>query len=295
MRKKILLYSIFYFSFISCESYKKDIQNNINIDSTLQVKATTILENKLSELNALSGKAIIMEVQTGQIKAMVGLERKDSASYQLSENLPQTQTLGLIQPLSILAALETGKVKLSDTVNVGNGIYSNNGIEIKDHNWQRGGYGTITIQQGLAVSSEIAVYKTIEKAFGSEQAYQAQLNKMGINLDSLNTLKMLTIYNDIAKNGDIASKANTDSLKQALKYVVTDGLGQSTKLEKVQVAGKTGTLQLENGSYIVEFCGYFPADNPQYSIIVSINKEDLPAAGFMAGDVFRHIVDYMNK
>lgn len=295
MRKKILLYSIFYFSFISCESYKKDIQNNINIDSTLQIKATTILENKLSELNALSGQAIIMEVQTGQIKAMVGLERKDSATYQTSENLPQTQTLGLIQPLSILAALETGKVKLSDTVNVGNGIYSDNGIEIKDHNWQRGGYGTITIQQGLAVSSEIAVYKTIEKSFSSEQAYKAQLNKMGINLDSLNTLKMLTLYNDIAKNGNIASKANTDSLKQALKYVVTDGLGQSAKLEKVQVAGKTGTLQLENGSYIIEFCGYFPADNPQYSIIVSINKEDLPAAGFMAGDVFRQIVDNMNK
>lgn len=295
MRKKILLYSIFYFSFISCESYKKDIQNNINIDSTLQVKATTILENKLSELNALSGQAIIMEVQTGQIKAMVGLERKDSANYQSSENLPQNHTLGLIKPLSILAALETGKVKLSDTVNVGNGVYSDNGIEIKDHNWQRGGYGTITIQQGLAVSSEIAVYKTIEKAFGSEQAYQAQLNKMGINLDSLTTLKMLTLYNDIAKNGNIASKANTDSLKQALKYVVTDGLGQTAKSEKVQVAGKTGTLQLENGSYIVEFCGYFPADNPQYSIIVSINKEDLPAAGFMAGDVFRQIVDYMNK
>ena len=295
MRKKILLYSIFYFSFISCESYKKDIQNNINIDSNLQVKATTILENKLSELNALSGQAIIMEVQTGQIKAMVGLERKDSANYQPSENLLQTQTLGLIQPLSILAALETGKVKLSDTVNVGNGIYSDNGIEIKDHNWQKGGYGTITIQQGLAVSSEIAAYKTIDKAFGSEQEYKAQLNKMWINLDSLNTLKMLTLYNDIAKNGDIASKANTDSLKQALKYVVTDGLGQSAKLEKVQVAGKTGTLQLKDGSYIVEFCGYFPADNPQYSIIVSINKEDLPAAGFMAGDVFKQIVDYMNK
>lgn len=261
----------------------------------IQVKIASILEDKLSELNALSGQAIIMEVQTGQIKAMVGLERKDSATYQPSENIPQTQTLGLIQPLSILAALETGKVKLSDTVNVDNGVYSNNGIEIKDHNWQRGGYGTITIQQGLAVSSEIAVYKTIDKAFGNKQAYKAQLNKMGINLDSLNTLKMLTLYNDIAKNGNIANKANTDSLKQALKYVVTDGLGQTAKSEKVQVAGKTGTLQLENGSYIVEFCGYFPADNPQYSIIVSINKEDLPAAGFMAGDVFRQIVDNMNK
>ena len=293
--KNIITILLLFCSLSSCKhKLNQDKQFNI-VNTTLQYKATSILESKLSELNALSGQAIIMEVQTGLIKAMVGLERKDSATYQTSEKLPQTQTLGLIQPLSILAALETGKVKLSDTVNVGNGVYSNNGIEIKDHNWQRGGYGTITIQQGLAVSSEIAVYKTIEKSFGSEQEYQAQLNKMGINLDSLNTLKMLTLYNDIAKNGNIASKANTDSLKQALKYVVTDGLGQTAKSEKVQVAGKTGTLQLEDGSYNVEFCGYFPAGNPQYSIIVSINKEDLPAAGFMAGDVFKQIVDYMNK
>lgn len=286
---------ILFATIYSCQSKQENDIQTTNIDRTLQSKAISILESKLSELNALSGQAIIMEVQTGQIKAMIGIERKDSATYQPSENLPQTQTLGLIQPLSILAALETGKVKLSDTVNVGNGIYSDNGIEIKDHNWQRGGYGTITIQQGLAVSSEIATYKIIEKSFGNEQAYKAQLNKMGINLDSLTTLKMLTLYNDIAKNENIASKANTDSLKQALKYVVTDGLGQTAKSEKVQVAGKTGTLQLEDGSYIVEFCGYFPAGNPQYSIIVSINKEDLPAAGFMAGDVFKQIVDYMNK
>lgn len=281
---------------LSCTNWKNKTTSNISvIDGTLQSKSTSILENNLSELNALSGQAIIMEVQTGQIKAMVGLERKDSANYQPCENLPQTQSLGLIQPISILAALETGKVKLSDTVDVGNGIYSTNEIEIKDHNWHRGGYGKITLKEGLAGSSEIAVYKTIEKAFGSEQAYQAQLKKMGINLDSLNTLKMLTIYNEIAKNGNIANKANTDSLKQALKYSVTNGLGLSAKSEKVQVAGKTGALQLEDGSYNVEFCGYFPADNPQYSIIVSINKEGLPAAGFMAGEVFRQIVDYMNK
>ena len=42
--------------------------------------------------------------------------------------------------------------------------------------------------------------------------------------------------------------------------------------------------------YAVEFCGYFPTDNPKYSIIVSINKTGLPASdGLMAGDVFKKI------
>lgn len=336
---------------IACNSTKqKDTQTSTTIDSTLQVKATSILENKLTELNALSGQAIVMEVQTGHIKAMVGLERKDSADYQSCENFSQTHESALIQPISILAALETGKVKLADTVDVGDGIYICKGDTIKDHNWHRGGYDEISIKQGLTSSSSIAVYKTKEKAFGNDvQTYFNLLNKMnygkpdsiaGIaNLEpayfvtpkdsgwsdtafawfcigynqTITPIQMLTFYNAIVNNGkmvqpqlykdsttvlnpQIANQANIDSLKQALEYVVTDGLGQPAKSDKVQVAGNTGTVQLEDGSYIVEFCGYFPADAPQYSIIVSIHKDGLPASGgLMAGDVFRQIVDYINE
>ena len=292
MRVHILLLSVLCISLFSCQSKQQEDKQVSTIDSTLQVKATSILENKLSELNALSGQTIIMEVQTGHIKAMVELERKDSADYQLCENFSQAHESALIQPISILAALETGKIKLTDTVDVGDGIYICKGDTIKDHNWHRGGYGKITIKQGLASSSEIAVYKAMEMAFnGYTQTYYDQLKKIGIsNLDT--PLQMLTAYNSIANNRN--NQANIDSLKQALEYVVTDGLGQPAKSDKVQVAGKTGMVQLEDGSYIVEFCGYFPADNPQYTIIVSINKMELPVSGGLtAGDVFRQIVDIL--
>lgn len=294
MRTHILIIGILCISLFSCQSKQQEGKQVSNIDSTLQVKATSILENKLTELNALSGQAIIMEVQTGHIKAMVGIERKDSADYQPCENFSQAHESALMHPISILAALETRKVKLSDMVDVGNGIYSIQDRELKDHNWHRGGYGKITIKQGLASSSDIAVYKAIETAFnGYTQAYYDQLKDMGIsNLDT--PLQMLTAYNSIANNKN--SQANIDSLKQALEYVVTDGLGQPAKSDKVQIAGETGTVQLEDGSYIVEFCGYFPANAPQYSIIVSIHKKELPASGgLMAGDMFRQIVDYMNE
>ena len=335
---------------IACNSTKqKDTQTSTTIDSTLQVKATSILENKLTELNALSGQAIVMEVQTGHIKAMVGLERKDSTDYQPCENFSQAHESALMHPISILAALETGKVKLSDMVDVGNGSYSVQDRELKDHNWHRGGYGKISIKQGLASSSNIAVYKTMEKAFGDDaQAYFNLLNKVnygkpdsiagianlkpayfvtpkdsgwsdtafawfciGYN-QTITPIQMLTFYNAIANSGkmvqpqlykdsttvinpQIASQTNIDSLKQALEYAVTDGLGQPAKSDKVQIAGETGTVQLEDGSYIVEFCGYFPTNVPQYSIIVSIHKERLPASsGLMAGDVFRQITEYIS-
>ena len=160
----------------------KECKNELlssNLDNALQVKATSILENKLIELNALSGQAIIMEIQTGHIKAMVGLDRKDSADYQPCKNFSQAHESALIQPISILTALKTGKVKLSDMVDVGIGSYSVQNRELKDHNWHRGGYGEISIKQGLASSSNIAVYKTMEKAFGNDaQAYFNLLDKM---------------------------------------------------------------------------------------------------------------------
>ena len=347
MRHTILTI-IAFIGLASCQSKQETIELMSTIDSTLQVKVTSILENKLSELNALSGQTIIMEVQTGHIKAMVGLESTDSANYQPCENFSQAYESALIHPISILAALETGKVKLADTVDVGNGSYSIQDRELKDHNWHRGGYGEISIKQGLASSSNIAIYKTIEKAFGDDaQAYFKLLDKMsygkpdsiagianlkpayfvtpkdsgwsdtafawfciGYN-QTITPIQTLTFYNAIANSGkmvqpqlykdsttvinpQIASQANIDSLKQALEYVVTDGLGQPTKSDKIQIAGETGTVQLENGNYIVEFCGYFPANAPQYSIIVSIHKDGLPASGgLMAGDVFKQITEYI--
>ena len=347
MKKSICITAILVSLLSSCHTKQQEDKQVFTIDSTLQVKVTSILENKLSELNALSGQAIIMEVQTGHIKAMVGLERKDSADYQPCKNFSQAEESGLMPPISILAALETGKVKLADTVDVGNGIYIYKEDTIKDHNWHRGGYGEITIKQGLACSSNIAIVQAILKAFkDSPMDYLKHLHQMGMgdlekmkgfeNLQpisfktndsiwhdtdliytcigynqTITPIQMLTFYNAIANDGkmiqpqlykdsttvinpQIASQANIDSLKQALEYVVTDGLGQPTKSDNVQVAGETGTVQLEDGSYIVEFCGYFPADAPQYSIIVSIHKEELPASGgLMAGDVFRQIVNHM--
>ena len=320
-----------------------DINRISTIDSTLQTNATAILESKLSEINAQSGQVIVMEVQTGQIKALVGLTKKDSTNYQPCENFSVWQSTGLMQPISLLAALETGKVKLSDKVDTGNGIYSVYGRSLKDHNWHRGGYGELTVQEGLAVSSNIATYKVMEKAFGDDpQTFFDLLANMSYGKpDSINgiaslqpykiteknitwncigyeqlisPIQVLTFYNAIANNGkmiqpqlykdsvvvinpQIASRASIDSLKKALAFNITDGLGQPAKSDKVLVAGMQETSSLSTNEdstkdmYAVEFCGYFPTDNPKYSIIVSINKTGLPASGgLMAGDVFKKII-----
>lgn len=302
-----------------------------SINPVLQDTVTAILERKMIEINAYSGQVIVMEVQTGEIKAMVG------------EGKPQES--GLMRTVSLLAALETGKVKMSDRVDTGEGVIMIHDRVMKDHNWTRGGYGEITRLKGMMVSSNIANYLTTTEAFENEQAYIDMLHRMNYEAEQMVTpqdsgwsntawawlsigynqlvypFQMLTFYNAIANEGkmvkpilykgetnvinpQIASKENVDSIQLGLTLIVKEGLGKPAGSDKVQVAGATGTSQLrmfENDTndkilheYNVEFCGYFPAGEPKYSIIVSINKIGLPASGgLMAGSVFSDIVDYM--
>ena len=253
--KKIFL-TLFSIGCIACIPTKQS-----TIDITLQTKVDSILQNKMSEIGAISGQAIVMDM-IGNIKAMVGNGKKQSSS--------------LMRAVSIHKALETGKITLSDTIDTGNGVLVFNDDTIFDHNWHRGGYGKITLKKALTCESEIAVRKALQIA-GIEA------------VDSLVTpLEMLKLFNGIIKN---------DSLKSTFRYCVTDALGKPASSEKVEVAGLSGRSIVSKANpkrieYAVEFCGYFPADEPKYSIIVSMNKIGFPASGgSMAGGVFREIVE----
>ena len=257
--KKIFL-TLFSIGCIACIPIKQS-----TIDITLQTKVDFILQNKMSEIGAISGQAIVMDM-IGNIKAMVGNGKKQSSS--------------LMRAVSIHKALETGKITLSDTIDTGNGVLVFNDDTIFDHNWHRGGYGKITLKKALACESEIAVRKALQIA-GIEA------------VDSLVTpLEMLKLFNGIIKN---------DSLKSTFRYCVTDALGKPASSKKVEVAGLSGRSIVSKANperieYAVEFCGYFPADEPKYSIIVSMNKIGFPASGgSMAGGVFREIVESINS
>ena len=243
--KKTIILLISITTFITCSPTKPKAGQVSTIDSTLQVRVDSILQNKLSELDATAGQVIVMEVQTGEINGILAIGR--------------------------------------DT--------------LYDHNWHRGGYGKITVEQGFGLESNIANYKIVRKAFKNEQTLAESLAKYGYQVKDTSL-----VYNSLGygipttplQNLTFFNAASKTTIKQVLEYAVSDGLAKLAQSDKVRVAGATGTIRLPNGEYGVEFCGYFPADNPKYSIIVSINKKGLPASGgLMAGEVFRQIVDYM--
>ena len=326
------------------------------IDPVLQHSVDSLLNNKLEEINGVQGQVIVMEVQSGEILAMAGRERRFDGKFQPCCNFAYQQVPGAtMKTAALLALLETGKVSLTDVVDTENGIWEVDDQYMNDHNWRRGGYGEVTLGRALEVSSNIGISKTVRKVFkGRETEFFELLDKMSFGKpDSIKgveglcpmlfsspkdsswasrqllwnsigyerkmaPIQMLTFYNAIANDGkmvkptlqkghtevlneQIAKKENIAEIQHALYNVVYRGLGRLAGSSLVPVAGKTGTALTDSRfedegitEFHVSFCGYFPADAPKYSIIVSMNKYGLPASGGgMAGTLFHDIIEWM--
>ena len=139
-------------------------------------------------------------------------------------------------------------------------------------------------------------------------------------------LQLLTIYNAVANNGTmvkpqiverimdhgrivedfeiailnpaICSQDVVKKLQAMLEGAVKSGTAKNIYEQRVPVAGKTGTCQLNywrgGKDYQSSFAGYFPANDPQYSCIVVINKPDYYKGYYgniVAGPVFKAIAD----
>lgn len=278
---------------LSAYSMKQEKTGQVStIDSTLQAKVASIMGSKIEEFGAQSGLVIVMDIQTGQIKASYG------------KGLTTPHRSELVCSASLLAALETGKVHLNDTIDTGKGMCIIDGDTLFNHNWYQGGYGKLTVRQAFAKNSVVGNYKIATKAFdGNMEEYFNKVREIYSMTGDTTSLIVFANHGEwatvtpmltLALVNKIAANTGNDSLKSALRYAVTDGLGMKANTNKTEVAGASGTTKQEDGSYWAEFCGFFPYDNPQYSIIVGIHKEDIPVSGgAMAGDVFKEIVNYI--
>ena len=337
--KQYLLTILFIFVLVNA-SKAQQVTHIVHANGYLQRQVNSILSHNIKQLNAINGQVIIMDCKSGEIKAMVNLMNTKSgikpAIRQLSE------PTALMRTVSLLAALEQGKVKPNDSIDTKEGMIDISGYLLEDYNWRRGGNGKTSVQQGFLLSSNIATYLAVKQAFGKEYAqFHKIITDMGYGLpqdsikaalpipndnitlakfatgknQQISPLQILTFYNAIVNNGkmvkptfhkrdttiikeQLASKENIAIIQQLLVQKVKEGLAHQAYSNKVSIAGEQGAVAAKddraNKIYCLQFCGYYPSDNPQYSIIVSLNKKGLPASGGMAGEITKQIVETNN-
>lgn len=103
-------------------------------------------------------------------------------------------------------------------------------------------------------------------------------------------------------NPKICKESTLEEIKKMLVGVVENGTAKVVASDYFSIAGKTGTAQIAGGGgysgYYVSFSGYFPADEPMYTIFVGLRKpKGVPSGGGMAGMVFKNIAEqtYLRK
>lgn len=160
-----------------------DIITSIDVD--MQDIAEKALVDQLDSLNALWGVAIVMEVATGDVKAIVNMSRANDGKYYEMQNKAISNLMepgSTFKTASIMVALEDKFITPDYVVDTGNGISNMYGSNMKDWNWYKGGYGKIDVTRILEVSSNIGVSHIIDKFYhNNPQKFVDGLRRMSID------------------------------------------------------------------------------------------------------------------
>ena len=208
------------------------------LDINIQDVASNALRKQLIARNAEHGCAVVMEVSTGEIKAIANLEKtnlgeyEENYNYAVGENAQPGSTFKL---MALMAALDDQKIKLTDSLNLENGKHLYFDSWMKDaevHSKNK-----VTLKEAFEISSNVGISKAICNAYGRtpnsfiEKLYKMNLNQsIGLQIPgeatpyikkafgknwsgtslpwisigyeiSMTPLQILTFYNAVANNG----------------------------------------------------------------------------------------------
>lgn len=108
--------------------------------------------------------------------------------------------------------------------------------------------------------------------------------------------KVMERYRAEVVNEKMCKDSTLIQIQEMLVGVIENGTAKVVQSNYFSIAGKTGTAQIASGGgysdYYVSFCGYFPAENPQYTCFVGIRRpRGVPSGGGQAGMVFKNIAE----
>ncbi len=154
------------------------------IDIHLQDVAHSALERQLIQHDAAWGTVILMEVETGYVRAISNLKRMDeNGGYQETYNFAigeSSEPGSTFKLASLLALLDEGYVTLTDSIDTGNGVTSFYGRKMHDSNAHEGGSGKLCVADVFAQSSNVGTALLVQKYFGQNpQAYLDKLEQFG--------------------------------------------------------------------------------------------------------------------
>lgn len=339
------------------------------IDTDIQDAVHYELMRAAAYHEADKATVIVMDVETGGIKAMSNLQRGTDGKYRERSNIAVTQLFepgSTIKLASVLAMMDEGSVHAGTKVDLENGRKSFYGQWMTDSS--RPKENLVDLKTAFAKSSNVGIAGLADRVFNQsiegqrkfvryfkkygigEKAgidligepnmylYDPDVNKSKFSRVSvpwmahgyeikMSPLQVLSLYNAVANKGrmmkpyvvsqvvnhgevtkqfepvvqheQIAAYNTIEQAQDMLREVVKSGTARGLDTEHYSISGKTGTAKdyglKHDGEYPynASFAGYFPSENPKYSMIVVLfnPKKHGYHGGQVAGPSFRRIAD----
>lgn len=168
----------------SIELSNTEAEDGLDVVSTIDINLQDIVESQLLQTmtasQAESGCCILMEVSTGEVKAIANLT---SLNGQYVENADYATTRiepgSTFKTVSLMAVLDEGKFSPTDTLDLENGswVYKDRRRPIEDAHE----LSTATVQQAFAASSNIGFAKMVTQTYeGKAERFVKKMDKMGL-------------------------------------------------------------------------------------------------------------------
>jgi cell division protein FtsI (penicillin-binding protein 3) len=153
-----------------------------SIDVNLQDVAENALEKQMINQSAVWGCAVLMEVETGFVKAIANLGKDSSSTvYYEKQNYAvgaATEPGSTFKLASLMVALDDGKIRITDSVNmVGKYCYYGSCL----HDSRPGGYGKGTIQYAFEKSSNVVSQIINDNYASTPQKFVNGLKRIGLD------------------------------------------------------------------------------------------------------------------
>ena len=170
------------------DSNEKEPTEGYDLYTTLDVNIQEIVHNtllgQLEKFEAEHGTAVVMEVKTGEIKAIANLGRTDEGKYyeKLNYAVGEAHEPGsTFKLMGMIAALEDKVIDYNSLINTGKGeLKFFDKYKVKDS--KRGGHGIITASKAFEVSSNVGLVKIIYDNYkDNPKKFVDRLYNLGLN------------------------------------------------------------------------------------------------------------------
>ncbi len=165
-----------------------DVRTTIDIDMQ-DIADRALRENMSKENNINGGCAVIMDVKTGAIRAMVNLQRDSSGRFSEVFNMAAgwpSEPGSVFKAVTLATLLEDGKVELDTELKTNHGAMSDMPDIPRDEyitNYERRtGRSTIPVIEGFKISSNYVFRRLVKDNYGSRpDEFTSRLHSYGLD------------------------------------------------------------------------------------------------------------------